>query len=233
MQENFSERYIKKTAKEESVFVPDQTTEKGFLGKGASGGIVKEIEIKKGSHIKNFAVKDFSHLKTNYSTPIRIVKREYDSYLVSKEAGLKVFPTFRISEDNLKLLMTLGNTKDFLLIGKDSDIEFNKVEEISNLKEVISSIKENIQKAVKAFIELSWDSYFFIINKNNPTQVDFITGDFGGIDKDEKVPSETLLELNMVQAQVALDQFIMLYVNQEKREFYYKITEQEFSFIKQ
>jgi|GEM_PF-6731301 len=227
--EKFSgKKFIKDINKPENGFVPDQIINKRSLGKGGYGQVF-EVELKKDSHSKNFALKKFNTDHTERGNEIArlFTERDFQTYKKVKEAGIKVFTTLRISENHQELLMTLGTTEDFTLISKDSHITWEKVNKITNLEILLSQIQNNILKAMKAGITLPNDGYFFVIENSHSTDVDFLVGDYGGVSFDtiKKNNADIYFIQNISGARTALNRFLESYMIKEKVEEYKELVD--------
>lgn len=227
MSEKFSKRFekIDKTGKSKEIQL-DSITKKGSLGEGLYGE-VSAVEIEIDGYPRNFAIKDYSKKGEG---SIELAKQAYKNYLQMKALGLKVFPTARISKDKPQLLLTLGTQKDFVLISKDSHIKWDKVKELTNLKELILSMAQNVLLGSKEKIEIRNDSYFFIINKQNPTDADFVIGDYERMNLSDIEPIE-LFTKNLKSAEKALVSFVDMYIENDEAEQkkYENIIQEEIS----
>jgi len=196
-----------------TVFSADEITEKEPLGEGYFGSVYT-VEIEKGGHKKQFAVKDYSRRGREKE----FTEIAYANYLKARNAKLKVFPTVRISEDKTKLMMTLV-TNEYFIVSKDSFTKWEKVNELQNMDVLISDIIKNIQIANKANISLHEDAYFFIVNKKNPEEIDFVIGDYDFHNTYED-SHKSLIEWNINEANRAIKAFLSNYVEKNKIDFY-------------
>ena len=89
--------------------------------------------------------------------------------------------------------------------------------EITNLQEFAKSHIEFLKKVSAAHIYLSYDSYYFRVNRQEKTDIDYIIADWDDvIEYDE----DDLFELNKDQFKEALWQFVDRYVEVEVGEKY-------------
>ena len=203
--ENFFKKNIDQT--KEDSFIPDKVTKKEFLGKG-SWASVFAVELEKGGHKKDFALKEYGpQLK-------RATERAFTNYLYAKEIGLKVFPTVRINEDHTKLLLTLGTTGDSFLISGQSKERRNKVDGIENLQSLIHDLQEDILKASKKSVHYAGDAIFLIGNNDKPNHLDFILGDYDNLMKYDT--DVNLFPENVVIVRNNLKRLLGSYVDEKK-----------------
>lgn len=211
----FSEKFLNNN-ESKKPFITDNISRKKILGEGWTG-IVYEVDIEKNKHHKQFALKDFT--KNGNESAKYSAEKEYRSYLEAKKAGLKVFPTVRLNKNHKELLMTLGTNDHFLLFNaRDSD-RWSKVDKIDNLQNLLFEMKENAKKGADFGLDIIWDSYFFIINKIKPTEVNFVIGDFGNV----KISNETKEDLyykNIHEVEKALESFLDHYIKYDKKLLY-------------
>jgi hypothetical protein len=219
MEQKFSKEFFKKEGNKPNVFSADTVSEKRSLGEGRYGQVY-EVVLSKGDHDKVFTIKDYSK---NGEQARSLVEQAYQNYLKAKEAGLKVFPTVRISDDKPQLLLTLGTTDDQTLISKDSHIPWNKVGEIHNILRLISEVGDNVLKGSKAGMKMRRDVYFFVVQKSDPTEADFIVGDYERPMDSDKT-QEQLFKRNMQSATDALGIFIEKYIVSDKVQYYKNIV---------
>lgn len=93
----------------------------------------------------------------------------------------------------------------------------HKFVEITNLQEFVKSHIEFLEKVSAAHIYLSYDSYYFRVNRQERTDIDYIIADWDDvIEYDE----DGLFELNKEQFKDALWQFVDRYVKEEVGEKY-------------
>ncbi len=185
-------KYQEQRSKSKDVFDVDQNSDKiifdeienkKIIGFGSYGDVY-EIEARLGEHKRKFAIKDYFQADgRSTEDAVNYCTRAYSQYLWAKEIGLKVFPTVRLAKNKHQLLLTLVDNDQFYISDKQDSIPTNnKVEMINNLSSMVSSIKSEIIKAVANRTYLS-DCYFFLINNNNPQNINFIIGDYDYIFK--------------------------------------------------
>jgi hypothetical protein len=136
------------------------------------------------------------------------------NYQLAKRAGLKVFSTYRLSEDRTSILMTNGNLGGHFCFGSNIHspralkVMGRKIPAIDNLDELISGLVAEAQKAAEHQLQLHHDTYFFLVNRENPRRADFVDGDMDNV---EEFPTECvkyLLATNLYNALHALKNFV-------------------------
>lgn len=235
MENKFLNNFIKAGKNNEnSIFTADGVIEGKKLGSGNYGD-VSEVEIEKGKHKIKLATKDYS--KDLDNAEMR-AERAYKNYLLVKSAGLKVFPTMRISEDKKKLLMTLGTNANNFIVSKGSEIKWEKIKKLDNLDSLITNLKDNIKKASLSDILLESDLYFLLINKSKPNKVDFVIGDYDLIrsikDNKHRYGIGYALSTNVKNTIINLRELISMYVEEKyKKEYIQKLERELFKFEKE
>ena len=106
---------------------------------------------------------------------------------VAKDHGLKVFSTYRLSEEGGMILMTMGHTEKWICIGTNegsrllSDFKENFMESIDNFPEILLAMLHEAEKAAKARIALSSDCFFFLVDRDKKRRLDFMIGDLDNV----------------------------------------------------
>ena len=153
-----------------------------------------------------FVVKEF-HVKEDAT-------RALEKYNYAKEAGLKVFNTYRINERGDTILMTTGLSKDKICLGSNDWYDSKlKKESISNLEDFAKSYFEQAMIAVDSEIYLYADIPFFLVDKKSPdVSLDFVLGDLDRLSKWrgilDPISKQKMYEANLEQLHTALNHFI-------------------------
>lgn len=216
----FSEKFLNNN-ENKKPFIADSVSRGKVLGEGWTGTVYK-VDVKKDEHCRQFALKDFTKIGSRAAK--YAAEQEYQSYLSAKKSGLRVFPTVRLNKNHEELLMTLGTTDNFLLVNGRSSEKWSRVNKIDNIQDLIFKIRENAEKAAISSLEIIWDSYFFIIDKANPTNADFVIGDFGNVRKSNG-SEEDIYYKNIHEANRALKDFINNYLQNDNKPEYEKIID--------
>jgi len=160
------------------------------INRGSFGEIFDTV-VEVGGHRKRFIIKKY---RTQIFEKIaeKDTKHAFKNYSLAKEAGLKVFPTFRISEDQKSILMTTGFSDNQICVSTNNKINVVElgrplIEEFEDLDKFISTIFAEGLKAMKKGISLHQDMFFFLLSKNEPTKVDFILGDLDNLKQAESI----------------------------------------------
>lgn len=171
--------------------------------------------------IKKF--KDSSGVYTPFST-VKIAEERaenaFRNYKIAKEAGLKVFSTYRLGDDKKSILMTNGNTTEWICLGtneRSPSLEtygITKMSEIPNFHLLIQYMISEIKKATENGILLYKDCYIFFLNKKTG-EVDFVLGDLDQLSKNE-MSKDKLFENNIEYGLEALKVFLSRNVEENK-----------------
>ncbi len=222
------EHIFKKTTDDskEGDFVADNITKKESLGKG-SYATVFEVELEKGEHKMNFALKEYGPQLKNAA------EKAFKNYLYAKEIGLKVFRTLRISEDHTALLLTLGNTENNFLISSGSHIEWDKVDHIENFQSLLNDLQQDILKASKASVHYAGDAIFLVADRKQPYNLSFVLGDYDNLIRYDYDSDVNLFPENVVIARNSLKNLLDSYIDEKKiQEYGAEIDESFYKFYK-
>ncbi len=158
------------------------------IAKGTQGEAF-DVVVEVGGHSQRMVIKRYNNRHVSDSENKKRARNAFDKYSIAKSAGLKVFPTFRIGGDNQSILMTSGFSNDKICIACNSH-EFNVskferplIKEIKNVDELLASFFAEAMKATQGGIGLTSDSVFFIVDREEPAQVDFVFGDLDFLSK--------------------------------------------------
>ena len=160
---------------------------------------VYEVEVEIGGHKKKFAIKEYKGLTD--SDKRAHAKKAFDGYKLCQNAGLRVFPTFRLGSKG-RIIMTLGRIGKFLVIGNDNRTIIDRA---SNFKELMRDVFEEADRAADGGVMLYADAYFMIVEECDGLgqRLDFVLGDFDNvrrsnedkIHRDNRSQAEYFLEL--------------------------------------
>ena len=195
-----------------------------LINSGNFGKIYDSV-IEIGGLQRRFIVKKYSTmLSTITGTNAEWALKNYS---LAKKAGLRVFPTFRISKDRASILMTTGFFNDKICVASNDHYTVDKfgralILEIENIDEFLSNFFTESLKAAQQGIQIHFDVFFFILNKNEPTKIDFVLGDLDNLYKAGRT-KETGVH-NMNSARDALHVFFTRNTDPiKKREFLSKV----------
>jgi len=237
--ENQDFSFKKYTGKETKVHVESET----LITQGTFGDIFDTV-VEIGGHRKKFIVKKYTSI--GRSEKSSILPEEYieemlrndttmafERYSLAKKAGLKVFPTFRIGEDEKSILMTTGFSDNEICVGTNSMVSvknFEKplIQKIENVDQFLADFFAEGLKATQQGILLYFDVFFFILSKKEPTKVDFLIGDFDNFSQ-PGYEIKNLKYRNMEQIRNALEDFCKRNIHKnytgiflEKVEYYFQ-----------
>jgi hypothetical protein len=189
-----------------------ELTKKEELGRGAFG-VASSVAIETGKHKFPFVLKEYNNAVSAYD--------ELERYLAVKEAGFKVFPTFRVSEDGMKAIMTTGHTPEWVCIGSNNENVGGSLESLG-LPKLKSLDVESFDGLLKKYFEqantaaeknfiLAFDAPFFFTErkKTENSKIDFVLGDLGQVGKSISLSDYKMRDRrNVTSLKVALTDFI-------------------------
>lgn len=152
-----------------------------FVGVGHYG-MTYRIDVAMGKHRRQSIIKIFKPTEDNgvVSTPKQNAQRAMENYQAAKTAGLKVLPTYRLSEDGTFILMTntnVGNRRSYRF---DDVLGANVKKSISksgnNHIGLINGLFSQAAIAATSNIALNRDAFFFIVDGKSG-DIDFVIGD--------------------------------------------------------
>lgn len=119
----------------------------------------------------------------------------FESYTRLKELGLKVPPTYRLDQDNNRILMTDYNLNGSAALSASSNNEHVKnlkIEHVNNLEYIKRELERQCFLAANEKIRLPIDAFFFLVNTaGGEVDMDFVIGDL------DLIFSEYATELNL------------------------------------
>lgn len=136
-----------------------------------------------------------------------------------RAAGVRVFTTYRLSDDHKSILMTSGHSADWVCIGTNAGTENlssfpelgrNKLPAISEFPKLVGQIMADTRKATQAGLFIGSDALFMMVNRTDPTKLDYVFGDLdytGAKDDDPK-----FLQKNYERIQQVVQRFVVLNV---------------------
>lgn len=187
-----------------------------LIGEGTFGRVY-EARIIQDGHPHRVAIKQFK------SGSEHLARHSVEHYQDAKAAGLKVFPDYQLDKNGGRILMTIGDDENTILLSKmptdekKRELGGNLIERIDNFDQLINDLKEECRKATKNKFSLCDDAFFFLVNRETKTQVDFIVGDFDMAWKEDRPDLE---QWNLSKAAIALEKFIEYWVSPEVRQTY-------------
>jgi hypothetical protein len=183
------ERFYKTEDKNDKGFEVEYSEEnKKELGRGAFGAAFL-VNIEAGKHKFPFVIKEYNNAVS--------AKDELKRYVDAKEAGFKVFPTFRIGEDGLKAIMTTGHTPEWVCIGSNNEniggslesLGLSKIKSIEekSFDDLLGKYFQQASIASEKKFSLPYDAPFFLTERNATENVkmDFVLGDLGQVGKND------------------------------------------------
>jgi hypothetical protein len=180
------------------------------IGSGSFSNIY-EVQVTVGDKVKPMILKRFKD--NDLGTPSENAQRAFGNYALAKRVGLKVFPTYRLSEDKQSILMTdAGKDADFCSAANNTLHDVRRIEKIENIKGIIQDLLGQARIASDNGITLLYDVPLFTIDKETRSKLDFYLGDFDLISRDSE--KARALRHNLDHLCAALTVFIQRYVAQ-------------------
>jgi len=127
-------------------------------------------------------------LKELHSPNPNVIK----NYNRAKEAGLRVWKTYRVSEDNKSILMSVGSSEGWRLMGENSKLTEQERADflpITNFDSFLNTYYKDAIKAADHKISIAGDVPFFRVKKD---QLDFVLGDLDQLEDSQKEYEQTL-----------------------------------------
>ncbi|EKD86898.1 MAG: hypothetical protein ACD_37C00108G0001, partial [uncultured bacterium] len=158
-----------------------QIEEGDLLGYGYHG-MVLGAEITVGKHKINLAIKKFRDTENEglVLSSQQNAQNAMENYRAAKTAGLKVLPTYRLSEDGTSILMTNGNLGSRRCYSYDDvlSVEARAVlgRSLLDYSELIDGMFSQATLASGSNIALLRDAFFFIVDEKSG-DIDFVIGD--------------------------------------------------------
>ncbi len=220
-----------------------------FLGEGGYAKVYK-IHLKANDPKRPerkidtyFALKDYDTFPDDPDPELRTgsianARQAMDNYTYLKKMGVRVFPTCRISDDQTKILMTLGHNNgwkmfdpndrtkyfDQMMMVKQriADKNTRVINRVNNFDLFLQTIKENLELVNRNKVQLPIDCYFFLskeCEKAGDFDLDFVIGDLDCIDMDKldrRIPSESrekkFVKQNTITTRLSTNQFLQRHI---------------------
>lgn len=115
----------------------------------------------------------------------QLAQRAMHNYGLAKAAGLRVFPTFRLSPEGNSILMTLANTEAWICVGTNEGSDSVQavagtelsVEPNGQLETFINQVLDQAELAKRASLSLDSDMIFVLIDRAKRNKMDYVFGD--------------------------------------------------------
>lgn len=178
-------------------------------------GAVYEADVAIGNHIRKFAIKKFIP-RLGINREEEFAARSIANYQLAKNAGLKVFPTYRLGEDRKTILMTNGNSDLVICLGSDkgSSLETRGMQRIpedetnsDNYRHLITGLFDQAIIATKHGLSLGHSDVFFYLVNIHTSELDFVLGDFDMFNVSSNKRGDNLLDDNLAIVVKSLTEF--------------------------
>lgn len=181
------------------------------IGSGVFGRVYESLVNVEGRNRK-FVIKKFSETRNKSAKDSAL--NAFQNYNRAKEAGLKVFSTYRLGEDGTSILMTNGNSETTVCVGgsdPNSFLEKRGIPRISNIDDVYftdlaGKLFSQASIAANQGIALYEDAFFYLVDPNSGG-LDFVVGDLDMVNT-RPIPPEHLLSNNLNSVEDSLLTFI-------------------------
>jgi hypothetical protein len=190
--------------------------DKKWIGQG-SYGAVYQADVVIGSHARRFAIKQFQYrFRLGIDMGAEFAARSMANYKTAKEAGLKVFPTYRLGQDKKSILMTNGNSGSTICIGSDFQSSLVAREESriapgvrsKSFRNLIRGVLGQAQIATDHNISLGHSDVFFYFINQHTNELGFVLGDFDMLNPSPDENRRILLDENLAIAASSLSYFV-------------------------
>lgn len=177
---------------------------RGRIGYGGFG-TVYNADVLISNRRGNFAIKKY---RDGLNSAEYNAQRAFRNYEMAKKAGLKVFPTYRLSDDKTHILMTNGRRGNTVCLGHTNPLESQGFPVVpdSNTQSyevMIKGVLQNVQRATDQGIFVPADAYLFLLDTLT-YHGDFVIGDLDGVSESQ---SERLRMINLNNASYSLQTF--------------------------
>lgn len=189
------EQQVSKT--ETEVLVSNKRLINKNLNESSGGfGVVYAVDVQIPGDDKKypFVLKEFHGAGTESAK--KDARAALLNHRLAKQAGLKVWNTYRISENEDSILMTSGNAEEWQIIGDFSRLsaeQHSELLQIKNFTEFLQGYYQEAVRAAKQGIIIASDVPFFRVQNN---KIDFILGDLDQLEVSEK-PEQEILSDNL------------------------------------
>ena len=190
-------------------------TGKRRIGSGIFGTAF-QTEVMVGCHARKLVIKRFKTIDRRgiVTTAKENAAKAMANYAAAKKAGLKVFPTYRLSEDGESIVMTNGNIGSTICISNEHSSHLPNIGEPkiqlrgdAACTSLIDSVFDQALLAANHDISIHSDAFFFLYDKTTGG-IDFVIGDLDNVDRRKLPPNESRLLNNLYGAEMALISFM-------------------------
>ncbi len=158
-------------------------SEETYMPTGGAFGAIYRADTEVLGRPRNFVIKKF---RGDMVKAKRDAERAFNNYRRAKKAGLKVFPTYRMGEDERSILMTDGNANSTIVLSNNinlQEIGLPLIKDEAITPALTDAIIEHAKLASQQNILIPNDAYFFLFNRGNKT-IDFTLGDLDKLGQD-------------------------------------------------
>lgn len=134
------------------------------------------------------------------------VDNAINNFLRAKQAGLRVWTTYRMSEDGKSILMTTGNMKGWKVLQSQrvgESLPKMNPPSMNNFKSLLVKYYGDAVKAATNKISIAADVPFFLVQEDS---IDFVLGDLDLLEKSDQDPKK-MLRQNLQNLHAILTRF--------------------------
>jgi hypothetical protein len=115
----------------------------------------------------------------------KLAERAIRNHQLAKEAGLKVFPTFRLSAEGNSILMTLADTERWICVGTNEGSDSLRemaggefaAKPDDEMERFINQVLDQAQLAKQSALSLDSDMIFMLVDRAERKKMDYVLGD--------------------------------------------------------
>lgn len=179
------ERYYKRSNAENATdrFSNIEIKRRQRIGEGAYGTVdLVNCDVVRGEKRRPIALVVKTYKDSEFATNESDAQEALQNYNILKNAGLKVFPTCRISEDAKKIVMTSGMNDTTVCLGTNAgsstmdDFQEQKLNMVNEFPHFLKEFFGQATIATEHDILLERDAYFLLVDTLSHT-LNFVLGD--------------------------------------------------------
>jgi hypothetical protein len=173
------------------------------IGEGELGEVF-QAEVELGGRRRMMAIKKYRD-GTSFGRAEENAARAARNYKIFRQAGLRVFPTFRLGEDGRSILMTLGKEGNFFIFAPPGS-QKRTISGIENFSAFLAKLEKELEKATTENLLIGLDAFFFIgkDKEGGKVELDFVFGDFDGVRQRKATDQGAALRANLLNGFAAL-----------------------------
>lgn len=211
---------------------PVNILDQRVIGQGHYGTCY-EADVNYRGRPRKFVIKRYTHDPNRALNADYNATRAIENYQILKKAGLRVFHTYRLGEDERSILMTDGNLESKICVdanpkGSLPALNLPKLTDVDDeIKKLAQAVFQQSRLAAEREVTLSKaDIFFFLVDKNTK-DIDFVLGDLDLVNFPSVPEFEQRLHENLENARSSIEWFILSNVR-DTGNSYYRYVNDEF-----